>query len=100
MKKYLVKYSDFANCYSLRWTDNKNDFDAAIADGWEHITRKKAIRLCAEENRRRKEDYNFSGYADFRIFPYDASREEIEHFDMTLKGFYTENGYIYERKTA
>lgn len=64
MKKYFVRYDrDFANAYSLCWTNGETP------DGWERITRNKAEDLARAEARRRREDPSFSGYADDVIVP-------------------------------
>lgn len=97
MKSYFVKYwENFANTYHLAWTEKSNE-DAALAAGYEKISRKKAIELCAAERQRRKDDYNFSGYSDSRIFPLDMTEEEKIEFYTRLKGFKTNDGYVYVR---
>lgn len=64
MKHYFVKYGDFANTYALRFSEDVKD-----APGWERLTRKEAEALARRERQRRKEDPNFSGYADAEITP-------------------------------
>ena len=75
MKKFYVHYGDFANTYRLAWAETPEQVEEAEKRGYERITRKEAENLCAEENRRRKENTNFSGYADNLILPIDFDRE-------------------------
>lgn len=70
MRKYFVKYGDFANTYSICYTDNESEETQAIERGMERITRKDAERLCMRESARRKEDPAFSGYASDVILPF------------------------------
>lgn len=90
MKKYVVKYHGFSNVYTLAYTDTPELLSDALAHGYEQITRKEAIRLCAAENERRKFDPAFSGFGDKRVYPYDAELHDPNN--------YTPNGYIMERR--
>ena len=70
MRKYFVKYGEFANTYSVCYTENESEETQAIERGMERITRKEAERLCARESERRKENPAFSGYASDVILPF------------------------------
>lgn len=87
---YYVKYwNDFNNTYSLCWADKE------ISDpSFERITFGKAKRLCVAENRRRKTDPSFSGYADNKIYPYEYDRNT----DILNDRRYKLNGYVWERE--
>lgn len=68
-KQYFVSYyRDFGNTYTLLYAECPEDF-AALPDGAERITRRKAVQLCREEKYRRKYDESFSGYASTIIVP-------------------------------
>lgn len=69
MKRFYVHYGDFANTYRLAWAETPEQVEEAKNNGYERITRKEAENLCAEENRRRKENPSFSGYASNVIYP-------------------------------
>ena len=90
MKKYLVKYHGFSNVYTLAYADTPELLADALAHGYEQITRKEAIRLCATENDHRKYDPSFSGFGDNRICPYDAEFHDLNNYEQ--------NGYIMERR--
>ena len=90
MKKYIIKYLGFRNSYMLAYADTPELLSDAIAHGYEQITRKEAIRLCVEENERRKFNPAFSGYGDNCVYPYDAEFHNPYN--------YTKNGYIMERR--
>ena len=85
MRKYFVKYGNFANTYSVCYTENESEEMQAIERGMERISRKEAIELCSRESARRKEDPSFSGYAPIVITPFgydgdwrnDRSMEKI-----------------------
>ena len=71
MRKYFIHYyRDFGNTYNLAYTDTDAQAAEAEANGWDRITRKQAESKCADENRARKTDPAFSGYADSLIYPY------------------------------
>lgn len=77
MKKYYVNYwKNFGNTYNLYWAETPEQIKKAENLGYERITRKEAERLCAEENYRRKYDYNFSNFASPVILPIDYDNEE------------------------
>ena len=91
MKKYFVKYhGGFANSYELAYTEG----DEHPTYGWERITRKEAIRLCAAEKYRRAHDQAFSGYADTMIRPYRWTEEDMERYEMYGDNGRLEDGYI------
>lgn len=69
MKKFYVWFGDFSNIYDLVWAETPEQVEEAENNGYERITRKEAENLCAEENRRRKENPSFSGYASNVIYP-------------------------------
>lgn len=89
MRKYVVKYHGFQNVYTLAYTETEEQFNHAIAHGFERITRKESEHMCSAENNRRKYDPSFSGYADNKIYPYNA--------EMHYPDGYVANGYIMER---
>lgn len=70
MRKYFVKYGDFANTYSVCYTENESEEAQAIEQGMERISRKEAVELCVRESVRCKEDPSFSGYASEVILPF------------------------------
>ena len=70
MRKYFVKYGDFANTYSVCYTENDAEEAQAIEQGMEQISRKEAVELCVRESVRCKEDPSFSGYASEVILPF------------------------------
>ena len=71
MRKYFVKYGDFSNTYNIRYTETDCEETQAIAQGMERISRKEAIKLCARESERRKENPAFAGYASDVILPFE-----------------------------
>lgn len=71
MKRFYVHYGDFANSYRLAWAETPEQVEKAEKRGYKRITRKEAKRLCAEENFRKKENPNFSGYASNVIYHID-----------------------------
>lgn len=83
-KKYYVEYyKDFANTYSVYWSETEiND------DRLQRITRKRAIELCVEERQRRKNDPAFSGFASTAIEPYFYNGNI---YDCQLNGYILEN---------
>lgn len=87
-RRYVIKYHGFRNVYTLEYTETKEQFEDAIAHGFERITRKEAEHICAEENSRRKWDRMFSGFGGNRIYPYG-----VDHYPDG----YVSNGYIMER---
>lgn len=95
-RQYFVHYyKDFGNTYNLLYADTEEALKA-VPEEAERITRKKAESLVADENRRRKADGSFSGYADNAIWPADATDYEL----MNLNGKYLEKvGCIMERRT-
>ena len=77
MKKYYVEYwNNFGNTYNLYWAGTPEQIAIAESNGFERISRKCAEKLCADENYRAKNDYNFSGYASNVILPVDYDFEE------------------------
>lgn len=90
MKKYYIVHGNFANAYSLFWTDNE-EMMGQLPEGAEQITREEAIQKCKEERQRRKEDTNFSGYASAYICP--AGMTENEAF-MLGEPETDQTGYI------
>lgn len=70
MKQYYVQYyRDFGNTYTLRWADNAADIAALTSEGYERITRAKALWLARQEAIRRRDDPAFAYYADDHIYP-------------------------------
>lgn len=70
-RAYFVARGRFCNEYQLCYTESAEETKQAEAAGWERISRKEAIKKCAEERRRRKYDRSCSGYADMHIWPYN-----------------------------
>ena len=68
-KHYWKEDKGFGNAYILYHTDNKSDETLAEREGLERIGSEEAIRLCVEENKRRKENPSFAGYAPTYIIP-------------------------------
>lgn len=88
MKKYYVHYwNNFANTYNLYWAETSEQIKEAERNGYERITRKEAERLCANENYRRKTDYNFSGYASAVILPINYDGDWINDRRMYKDGY-------------
>lgn len=67
---------DFANTYRLYWASTPEQIAEAEEREYERITRAEAIRLCAAENSRRKDDYSFANHADNVIYPIDYDYED------------------------
>ena len=96
MKKYYINYyNNAANTFELRWTDNKEDEEAAIAEGFKRITRKEAIEKCKNERERVKRGEH--KFADTIIVPFlPAMIRNTIGWDMNaLK---TKDGYVYDFK--
>lgn len=94
-RQFFVHYANFSNTYDLMYADTQEDLDL-LPQGAERITRKEAERLCAEENRRRKYDSGFSGFADNTIYPVGMTSEE--RMDIMNDRRYFKKGYIWERR--
>lgn len=94
MKKYYVEYwNSFGNTYNLYWAETPEQIQIAESlKTCKRITRKEAEKLCAEENYRRRTDYNFSGYATSEIFPIDYNGAGDWMNDRNMY----KNGYIIE----
>lgn len=98
-RKYYVHYwRDFGNTYELYYTDKEIN-----RDGFERITRREAIRLCAEEKERRRTDPAFSGYASVTIKPYEYDycpdgNAQNDGADIWNDKNYYLNDYIWELK--
>lgn len=86
MRKYFVKYGEFANTYSVCYTANESEEAQAIEQGMERISRKEAIELCVRENERRKENPAFSGYAPTAITPFGYDGDWINDINMEKIG--------------
>ena len=91
MKKYFVKYGNFANTYSVCYTENESEEAQALELGMERISRKEAIELCARESARRNENPAFSGYASDVILPFGYDG------DWTNDGTMEKIGRVIER---
>ena len=75
MKKYYVcYYRDFGNTYNLVYTDSSMNIQ--LPDTYERITRDEALRLCAAENQRRKDDYSSAYLAASTIMPADYNGDD------------------------
>ena len=68
-KTYYIKMGKFSNQYSLRWAEDGKEICELIANGYEKIPYKMAKCYAIIERQRRKDNPNFSGYADSSIFP-------------------------------
>lgn len=90
MKKFYVWFGDFSNIYDLVWAETPEQAEEAENNGYERITRKEAENLCAQENRRRKENPSFSGYASNVIYPV----EYVDNWENDEKMY--KNRYIIE----
>lgn len=75
-KYYRIDTNDFANTYRLVYVENEADA-ASLPENAEEIPYAEAKRLAIRERQRRKEEPNFSGYADDVIYPaeYDWNTE-------------------------
>lgn len=93
-RQYFVHYyKDFGNTYNLLYADTEEALKA-VPEEAERITRKKAESLVADENRRRKADSSFSGYADNAIWPADETEEEM----YNPNEYFEKVGCIMERR--
>lgn len=92
MKKYYVVHGDFSNVYELFWADSP-EMETLLPENAERITRADAIKLCVRENQRRRNDRNFSGYADNTIHPAGTTAFELRCTDRCIL-----HGYIWETK--
>lgn len=95
MKKYYVCYSNFINAYCLAWAETPAQIAYAKSQGYNRITRHKAEKLCAAENRRRKDNPAFGGYATSVIYPVD-----FEPCYMDAHTALSQTGYVMEYRTA
>ena len=95
-RQFFVHYADFNNTYDLMYADTQDNLDMLPA-GAERITRKKAESLCAEENRRRRYEGSFGGYADNAIYP--VGMTDDEKMNVVNVGRYRKRRYIWERRT-
>ena len=103
MKTYYIRYPrDFANEYDLCYCENKDEENAAVAAGYERITRKEAERKCRNEKWARQHDQAFSGYGDDTIVPWSFltdPRNNPDHPAYPIcpdEANLTLNGYIWE----
>lgn len=96
MRKYYVHYyRDFGNAYNLYWTDGPEG-EAALPDGAERISRKRAFELARDERERRKYNPSFGWYADSYIYPPESSYDE-HAFSFYGVPFRVTDSYIAER---
>lgn len=103
MKTYHIRYPrNFANEYDLCYCETAAEAKEAEAAGFERITRKEAIRKCANERWAREHDQNFSGYGSADILPWSYltdPRNDPEHPAYPIspdEAGLTLNGYIWE----
>lgn len=88
MKKYYIRYyREYGNTFEIRWIDNKEDEEIAIAEGFKRITRKEAIKKCT--NAREEKRVNGVTYGSTEILPLNIKPNSY------LSDFNTEDGYIY-----
>lgn len=70
---YIIYHRGFLNEYSLyKVVQRSLEEDFLLQRGYERITRKQAFELCAEENRRSRDDSMFSGYASSTVREFTA----------------------------
>lgn len=94
MKKYYVKYwNNFGNCYRLHYAETGEEAVLLENDDFSRITRAEALRLCVQENDRRKRGPAFSGFADNLIFPVNCPDNWINDWRH-----YFRDGYFVIRK--
>ena len=95
MKSYYVRYYlNFNNTYDLCYTETEEQERKAVAEGYVKISRREAVKLCAEENYRRKHDSAFSGFANNLILPYGYSPENDWRNDRMMY----QDGYLVLRR--
>lgn len=77
MKKayYVEYYRDFGNTYNLYWAP----YDIHVPASFQRITRQKAEKLCRQERQARRDNPDFSGYADTYVWPYGLGYEKAEN---------------------
>ena len=90
-KNYFVRYGFGKNEYRLMWS-----YKTAVPH-WEKISRSEAIRLCKEENERRRIDWDFSGYADRFIYPEGFTDADAVDW-LNGRKWTTYNKYVVEKK--
>lgn len=94
MKKYYIRYyREAGNTFELRWIDNKEDEEIAIAEGFKRITRKEAIQKCI--NAREEERVNGYTYGSTEILPLNIKPNSYFPIFPGLSDFDTDDGYIY-----
>ena len=82
MKKYYVQYyRDFANTYTLAYAETPEQLAIAEKEGWQQITREKALSLARAESVRQEQDQAFSGYASSTIIPIDSPGDAFLYND-------------------
>lgn len=87
MKKYYIRYyREAGNTFELRWLDNKEDEEIAIAEGFKRITRKEAIKKCI--NAREEERVTGKAWGSTDILPLNIKPNSY------LSDFNTDDGYI------
>ena len=103
MKTYYIRYiRNFSNEYDLCYCETPEERKAAEGAGYERITRKEAIRKCANERWAREHDQNFSGFGDADIVPWSFVSDPRNNPDhpcypvLPDEAGLTLNGYIWE----
>ena len=69
-RKYWIDQGEFANQYSLAYTETDEDAAAAEKKGWERISLAKAKEKARAERERRKLNPSFAFLADIYIWPW------------------------------
>lgn len=88
MKKYYIRYyREYGNTFELRWIDNEEDEEIAIAEGFKRISRKEAIQKCI--NAREEKRVNGFAYGSTEILPLNIKPNSY------ISDFNTDDGYIY-----
>ncbi len=95
MKEFFVDYYlNFSNTYRLCYCENAKDY-AALNKNAERISRKEALKLCADEKRARRHNPNFAHFADVTIVPAEYSSCGNPWNEEAL--YLSCNGRIWER---
>lgn len=90
-KRYFVKYGDFANTYSLAYTETDEEAERAREEGYLQISRRHAEQLCMNERNRARYNPSFSGYADDHIWPYG------KYDELNMTGNFTYDGFLVKK---
>ena len=87
MKHYYINYyRNFSNTFTICWVEagSKEEKEIERDPSWERITRKEAIRKCANERDSEKiRNYSFGStvIAPYGYIPYDTEKYIVEKND-------------------